>query len=149
MLIDLEGYYWLKTELIHACKIHHLSTQGLKQELVTRLKIFLKTSQKTSAIKTSTTNRRDSDVELTLTTPVKHYRNDAFTRDFFIHHIGKSFRFNAYLRQFRDVNNIITGLTYGDLIQGYLENKRNNTQKSHPSTVRIQPIHSRPLYSRT
>ena len=39
-LTDLEGYYWLKTELIHACKIHHLSTQGLKQELVARLKFF-------------------------------------------------------------------------------------------------------------
>ena len=39
-LTDLEGYYWLKTELIHACKIYHLCTQVLKQELVARLKFF-------------------------------------------------------------------------------------------------------------
>ncbi len=128
-LTDLEGYYWLKTELIHACKSHSLSTQGLKQELVTRLKFFFDTGQKTSTIKTIQKNRRDSDVELKVTTLVKHYRNDALTRDFFIRHIGKSFRFNAYLRQFRDKNNITTGLTYGDLIQGCLKNKRNNTQK--------------------
>ena len=96
---------------------------------MTRLKIFLNTGQKTSAIKTTKTNRRDSDIELTLTTPVKHYRNNALTHDFFIRHIGKSFRFNAYLRQFRDNNNIITGLTYGYLIEGYLKNKRNKTPK--------------------
>ena len=40
-LTDLEGYYWLKTELIHACKIYHLCTQVLKQELVARPKISL------------------------------------------------------------------------------------------------------------
>ena len=129
-LMDLEDYYWLKTELMQACQSYGLSAQGLKQELVQRLIIFFKTGQKKSPIKTNQGYTKDSDHELKKTTPVKNYRSDAVTREFFVRHIGSSFRFNAYLRQFRDNSNLAAGLTYGDLIQGYLdENTKNKPNK--------------------
>ncbi|MBV53894.1 MAG: hypothetical protein CL816_07570 [Coxiellaceae bacterium] len=51
---DLEDYYWLKTELLTTCKRYDLCTQGLKQELETRLKVFFQTGQTTTARKKTT-----------------------------------------------------------------------------------------------
>jgi hypothetical protein len=56
-----------------------------------------------------------------------NYKNDAATRLFFVEHIGEHFRFDAYLRQFTNKNNITKDLTYSDLVDGWLaeEMKRN------------------------
>lgn len=128
-LADFKSHYWLKTELAQFCKANDLSTVGSKQELTKRIKAFIATGRR---IKRKIVKQiaRDSDQPIKIDTLVKHYNNDAATRQFFISQLGESFHFNAYLRQFTNINNITSDLTYGDLVTGWLaeESKRNNPQ---------------------
>ncbi len=126
---DFESHYWLKTELIKFCKANDLSTIGSKQEQAKRIEIFIATGHRIKP-KIVKPISRDSLHPIKIDTPVKYYKNDSITRQFFVSYIGEHFRFNAYLRQFTDKNNITPGLTYGDLVTGWLaeESKRSNPQ---------------------
>lgn len=117
-LTDFKNYYWLKSELIAFCKSNQLATAGAKEELTQRIAEFL-TNGTRQPHTGNQPNKRDSDQPLQPETLVVNYRNDAATRDFFTAHLGKSFRFNVYLRQFTNKANITPGLTYGDLIAGW------------------------------
>lgn len=126
-LADFKNHYWLRTELAKFCKANGLSTVGLKQELVLRIEAFIITGYKIKP-KINKPVARDSYQPIKINTFVKNYNNDAVTRQFFVKHIGGHFHFNAYLRQFTNKNNIMPGLTYGDLVKGWLteESKRAN-----------------------
>lgn len=126
---DFKSHYWLKTELAKFCKTNDLSTVGSKQELTKRIEAFIATGHRIKP-KIAKSIARDSFHPIKIDTPVKYYKNDATTRQFFVNHIGKHFHFNAYLRQFADKNNITPDLTYGDLVTGWLaeESKRSNPQ---------------------
>lgn len=119
-------HYWEKKELVAACRIFGLASTGAKDELTDRIYHYLKTGEKkTSAVKA--VGVWDSDSALTLTTPVRHYRNDAATRAFFERYIAH-FRYNLYLREHAKKSlNELAGLTYGDLVEGWklFEEERN------------------------
>ena len=123
----LKTHYWLKSELITFCKANGLATVGSKQEIVKRIETFITTGAKIQA-KISKSVTRDSHQIIKMNTLVANYNNDAATRKFFIEQIGKHFHFTAYLRQFTKKDNITAGLTYGDLVAGWLqeEGKRKN-----------------------
>lgn len=125
----LKNHYWLKAELLKFCKAIGLSTVGSKQELIKRIEAFVTTGCKIQP-KVNKSASRDSYKPIKVDTLVKDYNNDVATRKFFVTHVGKRFHFNAYLRQFTDKNNITSGLTYGDLVAGWLdmESKRENPQ---------------------
>ncbi len=120
------NYYWEKNELVNFCQQYGLSAVGGKIEIEQAILDFLTKGiiKKNSNIKNLLT--RDSDMPITIDTPVINYKNDAITRNFFIEHIGSKFKFNGYLRQFTKQENIPTGLTYGDLVSGWLEFETNN-----------------------
>jgi hypothetical protein len=121
--IDLNvfsDFYWLKSELIKFCRQHQLGSSGSKNELADRIKIFLSKGVKTKAISQKKNKLRDSVKPITRNTLVVNYKNDAVTREFFINQIGTRFRFNSYLRQYMDKNYIKSGMTYGDLVEGWL-----------------------------
>ena len=100
-LDDFNQYYWSKAELMAYCKRHAMAVHGLKEDLIERIKYYLKTGKVISSIKVKISDERDSDNTLNLDTLVNHYKNDAKTKAFFTEHIGKQFHFNDYLRQFR------------------------------------------------
>lgn len=116
---NLKDFYWLKIELVEMCRTHALPTYGSKHELIERIGVFLKTGKK---ITSSNINKLEKDSKGTITkkTLVRNYKNDATTRKFFVTHVGSQFKFNTYLRQFTNPNNITPNLTYGDLVNGWL-----------------------------
>jgi hypothetical protein len=126
---DFKSHYWLKAELLGFCKANALSMAGSKQEIAERIEVFITTGNKTKPelVKKIV---RDSHQTIKTNTPVEHYNNDAATRQFFISQLREHFHFNSYLRQFTNKNNITSGLTYGDLVTGWLaeESKRNDPQ---------------------
>jgi hypothetical protein len=126
-LDDFKNQYWLKTELVNFCRQNNLSALGSKQELAQRIEVFIATGAKLKPSTTTRVSSRDSNTPISMTTFVVNYKNDAATRLFFVEHIGEHFRFDAYLRQFTNKNNITKDLTYSDLVDGWLaeEMKRN------------------------
>ncbi len=134
-LADLKSHYWLKVELVSFCKTNQLSTVGSKLELIQRIKTFITTGCNIKPIISKPVTFRDSQQFIKVDTPVRNYRNDAITRRFFVEQIGKHFRFDAYLRQFTNKNNITTGLTYGDLVNGWLEEESKRKSPNYKSTI--------------
>lgn len=118
---DIFGnFYWLKAELIQFCRAQGLSSLGSKIELTERIKKFLETGVKNNPPTQKINKIRDAQTPITLTTPVIHYKNDAVTRAFFVSQIGPHFRFNDYLRKLTNKENIKLGMTYGDLVDGWI-----------------------------
>ena len=135
LLNNFKNQYWLKTELMAFCKKEGLSTIGSKEALLQRIEIFLKTGHKIKPASNKTINYRDSDQAIRLVTFVVNYKNDAQTRQFFVKHIGKHFRFNGYLRQFTHKDNISTGLTYGDLVKGWQLAEAKHQSSEHKNDI--------------
>jgi len=129
-LEKFKNSYWLKLQLINFCKQSGLSTAGSKKDLEQRIEVFLSSGNKIKPESNKQTGRRDSYQPLTRDTLVVNYKNDTATRLFFIEHSGKHFRFDAYLRQFTNQNNITKNLTYGDLVDGWLKAE---SQRSDPN----------------
>lgn len=139
--IDLDtfkSHYWLKIELIDFCKDNALSTAGSKQEITHRIEVFITTGSKIKPAPNNSTYHRDSLQPITCDTPVVNYKNDAATRRFFVEHIGQHFRFDAYLRQFTNKNNITKNLTYGDLVNGWLAEESKRNTPHYKSTIAKQ-----------
>ena len=123
---EVDSYYWKKKELVTYCREKKLPCSGSKEALETRIKVYLRTGKVLSVATKKKSSVRDSDKVITKKTLVNNYYNDSATRKFFVDHVGSSFRFNKYLRQYSDKKNIPPGLTYGDLIKGWevFETKR-------------------------
>ena len=131
---DFKNFYWLKSELIHFCRINGLATQGGKKEIAKRIEIFISTGKRIHP-RSKISDIRDSINIITPTTPVVNYKNDAVTRAFFVSKIGRHFRFNAYLRQFTEKKNLLSkNLTYGDLVHAWLleESEKKNLNTKAP-----------------
>lgn len=130
---DLQNYYWMKSDLMMFCKKHGLPTQGAKSDLIERIGVYLSTGHRMGYKPLNKQGERDSLKCITKNTPVKNYNNDANTRRFFVEHLGDKFKFNAYLRQFTNNNNIRPNMTYGELIEGWIsyENSRKKSNENH------------------
>lgn len=118
-LTSLKNEYWLKADLVKFCSAHGLATAGSKQDIITRIEAYLETGSVIRP-KIKKSSIRDSDETIKIDTLVQNYRNDAETRKFFVSQVGEHFHFDAYLRQFTNKDNITPGLTYGDLVSGWL-----------------------------
>lgn len=136
-LADFRSHYWLKTELVKFCNANELATVGSKRELVERIEAFITAGDK---IKPEIAKQatRDSYLPIKTDTPVENYNNDLVTRQFFIQHIGHHFHFNAYLRQFKNKNNIKPGLTYGDLVKGWMAEESNRKKPEYKTNIDAQ-----------
>jgi hypothetical protein len=134
-LETLKDSYWLKLQLIDFCKKKGLSTAGPKKDLEQRIEVFLSSGNKIKPELNKQTGQRDSYQLLTRDTLVINYKNDAATRKFFIEHIGRHFRFDVYLRQFTNKNNITKNLTYGDLIDGWLKEESQRKDPNHQTRI--------------
>lgn len=132
---DLLNYYWLKSELADFCRKNRLSTHGIKAELIERIQSFLKNGTVDKVKLSKSTLPRDSDNKITRSTPVINYNNDAATREFFTEQIGKQFKFNAYLRQFTNTKLIKPGMTYGDLIDGWIAYEKDKKTPGHKKEI--------------
>ncbi len=141
-LTDFKNHYWLKSELVSFCRANQLATAGAKEAITQRITEFLAHGTRVPHT-SSTSKKRDSEQPLQPETLVEHYRNDAATRAFFTKHIGKHFRFNSYLRQFTKKANITPGLTYRDLIAGWIKEE---TRKQIAGN--LTPISSQFEYNR-
>lgn len=129
-----KSFYWLKQELIKFCRTNKLLTTGSKIELTTRIYLFLKTGEKEISLTKSTRKTLDSANDLTLDTPVINYKNNLKTRQFFTKHIGSHFHFNSYLRKFTN-EKPINGLTYGDLIHGWIAEEDRKKSPNYTNTI--------------
>ena len=127
-ILDLENFYWLKTDLIKYAAKHNLLTSGSKKELGERIGIYLTEGRAVGSV-SSRSRVRDSHSIINRDTLVRHYNNDAATSVFFKNEIGKGFKFNAYLRQFTDEGNVTEGLTYGDFVEGWYVFERQKKEK--------------------
>lgn len=134
----LKNQYWLKQELIGYCKKNGLSTAGSKNELMQRIETYLASGHKMKPASNKPSGQRDSHQPITPDTLVINYRNDAATRVFFEKHIGPHFRFDAYLRQFTNQDNITKNLTYSDLINGWLAEEARRNNPDHQSNIAKQ-----------
>lgn len=123
---EFKSYYWKKAELVKFCNENGLPMAGGKLELEQIIIDFLNTGSPKKAIsKIGKSTQRDSHKTITYNTPVINYKNDSATREFFVKHIGAKFKFNDYLRQFAKQTNLSANITYGELIDGWLEHEAN------------------------
>ncbi len=134
-LDEFQSHYWLKAELVAFCKENGLSALGLKEVIAHRIAVFLGTGSKLKPKRVKAARDRDSLRMITRETLVVTYKNDAKTRVFFVSQIGKHFHFDHYLRQFTDKNNITNGLTYGDLVDGWLAEERKRKDPNYQSKI--------------
>lgn len=130
-----QKYYWEKKELIHFCRANNLPAQGEKSDLAERIEKFLRTGEIKKVQARRKVGSWDSDKGITKETRVVNYKNDTKTRLFFEAMIGPKFRFNAYLRQFSKAENIEKNLTYGDLVEGWLEAEAKKKNSQHNTAI--------------
>ena len=135
---NLKSRYWLKLELMVFCKKNDLSTVGSKHDLEQRIEVFLASGDKRRPASSKKKGKRDSHEPITCSTLVVNYKNDAATRLFFVKNIGQHFRFDAYLRQFTNQNNITKHLTYGDLVNGWLAEEARRKDPEYQSDIAKQ-----------
>ena len=128
-------FYWNKVELMSFCSDHGLSTKGGKIAITKRIELFLKTGKIKNPEKTTTTIAPDSKMTITRETLVINYKNDAKTRSFFEKEIGTHFRFNSYLRQFAKFINMDSNITYGDLVDRWINEETNKKNPNYKSTI--------------
>ena len=128
-------FYWNKVELVSFCSIHGLSTTGGKISITKRIEFFLKTGKIKNPQKTKTTIAPDSKMTITRETIVINYKNDAKTRSFFEKAIGTHFYFNSYLRQFAKFINVDSKITYGHLVDGWINEESNKKNPNYKSTI--------------
>lgn len=126
----------MKKELIAFCVKEKLPTAGSKVELEDRIKTYLTTGVILPITIKVSKQVKDSDSIINKDTLVKNYHNDKKTRAFFIANIGPKFKFNDYLRQYTNPENIAVGLTYGDLLDGWAVFEKN--KKENPSNIGAQ-----------
>ena len=134
-LEDFRNKYWYKKDLVAFCREHCLPTQGGKEELALRIESFLETGEIKLPKIISRKGPWDSESEITRETFVVNYRNDSKTRVFFEKEIGRKFKFNSYLRDFAKQNNEDLGLTYGDLVQGWIEEENRKKDPNYKSSI--------------
>lgn len=128
-------FYWKKVELVSFCGIHGLSTEGSKSAITKRIELFLKTGEIKNLQKIKTTIAPDSKITINRKTLVINYKNDAKTRSFFEKEIGTHFHFNSYLRQFSKSINMDSKITYGDLVDGWINEEANKKNPNYKSTI--------------
>ena len=117
-LSDFRDCYWMKDDLIAFARRLGLATHGYKPDLTARIERRLRglpVVDDSKGARASTA--RDSDKELSRTTPVVNYKSDDKTRAFFEEEIGPHFHFTYHLNQYRLHN---PGLTYGDLVDEWV-----------------------------
>lgn len=129
------NFYWTKAELVYFCNMYGLFSQGGKIDLTNRIELFLETGEIKNLKKTNKNIILDSSKEITRETKVINYKNNAKTRSFFEKEIGPHFHFNTYLRQFANVINADNKLTYGDLVNGWINEEANKKNSNYKSTI--------------
>jgi hypothetical protein len=96
---EFERWYWLKSELIDACRLLELSTTGSKLELSAR--ISAKLTGRTAPIATKLRRSAKMPTQFTLDTVIQEgWRCTPLLGRFLREHVGRGFRFNVAVREF-------------------------------------------------
>lgn len=134
-----KAFYWDKKELVAFCSKHKLTTSGGKLEITARIENFLATGKVAETPSNKKRTRKyDSDDTISLSSKVVNFKCDAKTREFFIKQIGEHFKFNDYLRQFAKVIDLDDGLTYGDLVKGWVQIEAEKKNSKHKPQISKQ-----------
>lgn len=97
---EFMAWYWLKDELFVFCRAHGIATSGSKPDLAQRIAQFL-AGGKTDAVATVRRARGAMPAEYTLQTRIgPGWTCSVALSQFFKQHCGKTFRFNAAMRDF-------------------------------------------------
>ncbi|MEL7465472.1 MAG: DUF6434 domain-containing protein [Pseudomonadota bacterium] len=117
---ELRDWYWLKEELLAACRDHGLSPIGSKAALTDRLAHFLDTGE---ALKPEATRAKGAvnwarDALTDETIIDAGYSNGPNVRAYFTAKIGPRFRFNITFMDWMKAN---TGKTLADAAEAWLE----------------------------
>jgi hypothetical protein len=96
---EFERWYWLKTELVEACRLLGVSTSGSKPELASRISAVLR--NKPQLKPTPRREKGDMPATFTLETQIgPGWRCNPALGAFLRSHAGAGFRFNASVRDF-------------------------------------------------
>jgi SAP domain-containing new25/Domain of unknown function (DUF6434) len=121
------SWYWLKWELVDACRACGLSSAGQKPELTVRLAAFLRGHSVPQIKVRKTTQPMPSSFSLAMVIQ-PGWRCTQDLRKFFIEHCGATFRFNGVVR---DMVFNQPGKTLGEVVAAYnksLLNPKGSTQ---------------------
>lgn len=117
---SFSSYYWTLEELKSFARQNKLSVEGGKLNISDRIRRYL-LSNDSDVANTKPNAIPDSCVVIiTDSTPVVFLKLDAMTRQYFVSKLGKTFRFNQYLRDIASLENQRSlNLTYGNLVTGW------------------------------
>jgi hypothetical protein len=113
---EFERWYWLKQELVAFCQQHQISSVGSKPEVSEKISVFLRNAP---LPKTRVPSKRgEMPNQLMLTTVIgEGWKCNPLLGAFFRTHCGKSFRFNATVRNFIHTQ---VGATLADAVHCYV-----------------------------
>lgn len=125
-------HYYDKKTLITFCRSVGILTTGLKKELNDRIDQFLKTGEIPQVSVHKKPSKADSEIGLSLSMPVIHYKSDPKTRAFFQKHIPEFTGFSAQVQKWvKERLGKNDTLTYGEIIE---EHKAYLQRKKHAAT---------------
>lgn len=124
---EFKQHYYDKKELIDFCRSFGISTGGQKNDLNSRVELFLRTGQVTVVTPSKRSVKPDSATGLSLDKVVSNYKSDPVTRNFFEKNCPGFIGFSALVqKQIRERLAEGDTFTYGDAIEmhkNYLQNK--------------------------
>src|SRR5689334_21596944 len=98
---DFAAHYWLKSELVAFCCTYGISASGGKLDIARRIRKFLSTGRKTNRATPNAVTVAVIHARLTRDTVIgAGWRCSESVRAFFQGEVGRSFRFNAAMRDF-------------------------------------------------
>jgi hypothetical protein len=127
---DFLSFYWLKEELIRFLREHDLSTTGSKQDLTSRINLFLETGT-SSKMENKPAQKLEKRIEMPKTFTRQSvigsgWRCSQELRAFFSEEIGRHFHFDAVMRNL--IHNE-TGKTLEEAIEKWEEEQHKPVQK--------------------
>jgi len=132
-------HYYDKNELTEFCRSIGISTTGQKNDLNSRIELYLRTGRVTVVAPVVRSTRPDSEIGLTLDKVVVNYKSDPVTRQFFERNCRGFTGFSALVqKQIKQRLADGESFTYGDVIamhRAFLKNKQQARDTGQATTV--------------
>ncbi|WP_050182899.1 DUF6434 domain-containing protein [Domibacillus robiginosus] len=133
---DFCSYYWLKEELQIFCRENGMSASGSKQEISSRIVVFLETGKIQKPLrKPKRGSVKAIQGELSLKTViVEHHRCSQAVRAFF-ESVIPHFHFSTYIQNYFKEN---AGKTYNDVVDAWYEEQQRLKDPSYKKEIAPQ-----------
>lgn len=132
-----KDYYWLKDELQTFCREHGLSVSGSKQEISTRIEVFLETGEIKNPIRKArgTVSNTQSDENLSLDTVIFANHRCSQKVRYFFKSVIPNFHFSTYIQNYFKTN---VGKTYRDAVQAWYEEEERKKSPDYKKEIAPQ-----------